>query len=448
MIRMMLNHRWLIAGVASFMALYAAFVYDAYREPPGKRCLRRADIPESLKALKSRYSPEPVENNGAFLYLEANEKCRVPDALIENAWLQPQRGRFFTLEQRQLLRTCVEMNAQSIETILAAQRKPFSRMPVHRYDRNMDEQDPNIHDTYLQKAHSMAEVLAIALLDASLMGDMARMELMGNALLRFHEMIVEGALMQDLYIARSISRIAVQSLEASLNITCPPAHVIQRWQELLGEEWYTSFKAVNEAHMNEIVYYTQDFSFTGIFFADDHPASIPVKMALEWTQFEFFFPHAVIYSTKVLMNAGQRDFYTSINLPVESLLKDLTNFRYWTIEMIGISLAQMYKSFAFHLARAAVARTALASLLYLDKHEKMLDRLEALTPGYLPLPEYDPFTRAELLRYRVNDGHAVFYSVGPNKKDDGGTEAEVNQSVCEHGDIIFRLPLLEADSNL
>lgn len=448
MIRMILYHRWLFAGVAGFMALYAAFVYDAYREPPGKRSLRRADIPESLKALKSRYSPEPVENNGAFLYIEANEKCREPDALIENAWLQPQRGRFFTLEQRQLLRTCVEMNAQSIETILEAQRKPFSRMPEYRYDRDMDEQDPNIHDTYLQKAYSMAEVLAIALLDASLMGDTARMELMGNALLRFHEMIVEGALMQDLYIARSISRIAVQSLEASLNITCPPAHVIQRWQELLGEEWYTSFKAVNETHKNEIVYYTQNFSFTGIFFADDHPASIPLKMALEWTQFEFFFPHAVIYSTKVVMDAGKRDFYTLINLPMESLLKEFTNFRYWTIEMIDISFVEMYKSFAFHLARAAVARTALASLLYLDKHEKMPDTLEALTPGYLPLPEYDPFTQAELLRYRVKDGDAVFYSVGPNKKDDGGTEAEVNQSVFEHGDIIFRLPLLEADSNL
>lgn len=448
MIRVILHHRWLFAVVAGFMALYAGFVYDAYREPPGKRHLRCADIPESRKALKTRYSSEPAEDNGAFLYIEASEKGRAPDSLIENAWYQPQCGQSFTLEQRQALRTCAEINAQSIDLILEAQRKPFSRMPEYRYDQDIDEQDPTIHDTYLQKAHNMAEVLAIALLDASLMGDTARMELMGNALLRFHEMIVEGALMQDLWFARSISRVAVQSLEAGLNITCPPAHVIQRWQELLGEEWYTSFKAVNKAHKNEIVYYTQDFSFTGIFFADDHPASIPVKMALEWTQFEFFFPHAVIYSTKVVMDAGQRDFYTLINLPMKSLLKEFTNFRYWTIEMIGLSFVKMYKSFAFHLARAAVARTALATLLYLEDQGKMPDTLEVLTPDYLPLPEYDPFARDELLRYRVDAGHAVFYSIGPNKKDDGGREAEANQSVFEHGDVIFRLPLIAPDSNL
>jgi hypothetical protein len=62
---------------------------------------------------------------------------------------------------------------------------------------------------------------------------------------------------------------------------------------------------------------------------------------------------------------------------------------------------------------------ALASELYHRRHGSWPKKLEELVPDLLPAVPPDRFTGGPLL-YRIVDGRPLLYSVGPDKKDDGG----------------------------
>ena len=49
----------------------------------------------------------------------------------------------------------------------------------------------------------------------------------------------------------------------------------------------------------------------------------------------------------------------------------------------------------------------------------MPDTFQTLVPGYLPAPLIDPFSGAEL-KFRHDGGGYKIYSIGSNRKDDGG----------------------------
>jgi hypothetical protein len=71
------------------------------------------------------------------------------------------------------------------------------------------------------------------------------------------------------------------------------------------------------------------------------------------------------------------------------------------------------------------------------------DSLAALTPKYLQKPLHDLIT-GEPLRYRLEDGGFVLYSVGWNARDDGGSvgmsEKIKSNTDLTQGDWVFRVP--------
>lgn len=72
------------------------------------------------------------------------------------------------------------------------------------------------------------------------------------------------------------------------------------------------------------------------------------------------------------------------------------------------------------LARARSSVAAVAVARYASEHANALpDTLRQLVPAYLPEPLIDPFTGDEL-RYRHGPEGYKIYSVGANRKDDGG----------------------------
>jgi hypothetical protein len=85
--------------------------------------------------------------------------------------------------------------------------------------------------------------------------------------------------------------------------------------------------------------------------------------------------------------------------------------------------------------RCAVA--AVAAERYRRDHGAWPATLDALTPDYLKPVPTDPYDGQPLRYKRLPDG-AVVYSVGPDKKDDGGARNRTNAR-AEGTDYPFRL---------
>src|SRR5262245_12472281 len=82
-----------------------------------------------------------------------------------------------------------------------------------------------------------------------------------------------------------------------------------------------------------------------------------------------------------------------------------------------------------------LAQLALAAEAYRAKNGKYPERLQDLTPDFLPPVPADPFT-GQPPRLKHDGKDLVLYSVGPDDKDDGGTPWNDSQG---KGDIVFRL---------
>ena len=86
-------------------------------------------------------------------------------------------------------------------------------------------------------------------------------------------------------------------------------------------------------------------------------------------------------------------------------------------------------------AARQLARLALAATAYRNKTGHYPARLEDLVPGYLSQIPTDPFDGKLLRMKQVGEGR-VFYSVGPDMKDDSGQAYHMPERT---GDIVFTL---------
>jgi hypothetical protein len=107
-----------------------------------------------------------------------------------------------------------------------------------------------------------------------------------------------------------------------------------------------------------------------------------------------------------------------------SLSHALASFQ--KVRVVGDRTAQCYENtiVAFALAR------------YRQDNGKYPDKLDALTPKYLPQVPKDLFSGGALL-YKPNADGYLLYSVGVNGKDDGGRTQE-EQAGCD--DLVVRMP--------
>lgn len=438
----LLKQPWVILTLLGVTVVFAASVYDARREPIVKRQLRRADIALSVEELKARYSPEPWEQNGAKFYLQAMRTYREPERstwehLVIAGDLQYDYGHVFTGEQRDALRAYVTANTETIALVLKAQECPFTRLTGDRY---------NLIQEYLGQSRALARLVACAALDTALSGDMASMDRMIVAGLRLPEIMTEGGLLIDALVAKGLCTIAFDALENCLYYVCPPSDILHSWLLGLDTEMNTTYRWLREIFNNETTFQYQVFEYEGPCF--DWPKRLYwqrtlKKLELEWTQFSYFIQNGYVLNMKSIIAATEKHS-CDLDVTPEEELREAG----WSgnarnpYAFMGFDINRRLQTIAGNnIAQAAAVRAALATLLYLEDHGKMPETLEALTPGYLPLPAYDPFTRAALLHFRLDDDQALFYSVGPNKKDDGGTEAGQGKSILESGDIIFRLPI-------
>ena len=105
------------------------------------------------------------------------------------------------------------------------------------------------------------------------------------------------------------------------------------------------------------------------------------------------------------------------------------------IMLLGIRSSA--KGMAQDDARHGVAYVAVAAARYRAEKGRMPETLDALVPEYLPAVPRDPFD-GKPLRMVARDRSLVFYSIGPDMKDEGGAAFDKKNRT---GDVIFSLPL-------
>jgi len=84
--------------------------------------------------------------------------------------------------------------------------------------------------------------------------------------------------------------------------------------------------------------------------------------------------------------------------------------------------------------------TSIAVLRYRQDTGAFPDTLTQLVPTYITEVPPDSFDGLPL-RYLHDDGGFTVYSIGPNKKDDGGSQPEEKKNILTSGDLTFTVRL-------
>jgi hypothetical protein len=89
---------------------------------------------------------------------------------------------------------------------------------------------------------------------------------------------------------------------------------------------------------------------------------------------------------------------------------------------------------ASNLAHRDLVLVAIAARQYEQKRGQLPDSLQALVPEFLPAVPTDPFD-VKAIRFQSTDDGLVLYSIGRDRKDDGGSDPEQKGEP----DIVVRL---------
>jgi hypothetical protein len=118
----------------------------------------------------------------------------------------------------------------------------------------------------------------------------------------------------------------------------------------------------------------------------------------------------------------------------------------------GVFQAELYPALETNVPAAAKVEAmhrldnlALAATAYRIKHGAFPVRPEDLVPEFLMAVPKDPFD-GEPIRMKATEEGILFYSIGPDLKDDGGAESKYGDKGDLIGDLTFRLRMPAAKS--
>ncbi len=422
---------WLYAGLACLVITFALFLFGAHRAPVYVRLLQEKNVPASPEDYEACYAAAPNGENSARLYIEAEQQLAPPnkehqDLLPFYGDMSLIYGQPLNTEEMKALQEFVSANGTPLALILKAQQLPFTGYPEDRY-------------RFMTRMDSLGVLILCAALDAAFDGDVEGWHVMITAGLRLHEALEAGATLAHGGNIRTQCRDALRTLEYSLLHLQPTVPMVREWLALLERDRYTNFRPARQAVLNSL---PEDMDAVDNMLGriDDALATTLLRqMVLEWLQPLFIIRCRLLHDRLEFAEAGNGDVYQAVKAyPDEYSSLDL-GFRYMPLVFTSYSHGtNLYHKNALVIARAAAARAALGTLLYVKDHKSLPETLKDLVPEYLPEVPRDPYTPDSGIRYRVSGSQILFYSVGPDEKDDGGTTDDCRY---ETGDMVFRLPL-------
>lgn len=256
----------------------------------------------------------------------------------------------------------------------------------------------------------------------------------------------ESPILVSLLVAAAVDEIGVAALEAVLNSSRPEAALLAGLNlsppGMLQRNLPRAFRMVEALGLSAVV---------DVGLGDD-PVAVEYALGSQYPKSAFLIEY-VLAGGRIFLSQEEVAAYRSCmhecrrlaDLPYYEAVsgwKMLDNpeaicRRGMLVKILMPAIVPCAKRLARGDARHGVAYVAVAAARYRAEKGRMPETLDALVPEYLHAVPRDPFD-GKPLRMVARDGSLVFYSIGPDMKDDGGAALDEKNST---GDITFSLPL-------
>jgi hypothetical protein len=429
----LLREHWLAWMIVICLFAIAARAVWNFRNPSQDTRLvsiRRAGYPVTLGDLNDYYRAVPDTGNAALIYQQAFQLDLFTNNIFDVFVAKDggiRRGDVLPEDIRDDLGMVLATNGVAWQLLYSATNFSASRYPLDLREGYM------VMLPHLAKIKRAASLLALEGLSHASLGESNQAYAAFKAALQAGESVREEPILISFLVRAACWTIVTRRLEQSLNLVSFEAGQLRSLQQQFAEaedqRWPARALAGERA-------------FGLSFFIDRHiqrsaaqqglrmPSGLVGQMALS------------AYRASGLM-AKDRDFYLDTmaqsiaraELPAEERIKAgpapsmITSNRLLIISRMMLpALAKTLDRATEHSARMRVVETALGVERFRLAHSGALpDRLDQIAPQFLPAVRLDPYD-SQPLRYKKLPRGYVVYSIGADRKDDGGAEAPAQGS--------------------
>jgi len=358
----------------------------------------------------------------SLLILDPGEKSLLAPVSEISEWKE------FSSDEKNKLEIIIEKNRKAIDLMLEAVTKScfqYNNLDKPPLERKM----PNL--SLMMQANRLLIVDALLKAERGQM-DQAIEEVVHG--LQFARLCAQSSMLVNFLISMANTRMLVHNLNRLVQGRELPAETATKIMELLNPEWWrksmvNAFKGEHAAFALE----TYNYVLKGETIAGLNSSWL--DKVFYWTIRPILKSEVIWVSSlyeEMIESAGKPFFKNEkarqwqgqeMKIPVHYRLARLLLPNLYTI-ILKEAMLEAYLE---------AARIGIACKIYQRQHGKYPDNISDLVPDFLPVKPLDPFTGKPLVYKAKRDGFIV-YSLGSNKKDDGGRMSMMTQAVMEKDD--------------
>lgn len=432
---------WLVPLIGGIVVL--VLVASIGRNNGGPAAVTKDDFPRTLKELNAWYAEPPVGQNAATFYLQGFNALQIAHAsssnvpLLGNGKLPPLGGPMPTPVKSALV-ALVDSNRDALQFFALGENYEQSRYPVNLA---LGFETVLPHLPRVKSASLLVELSAILHAEANDGKQAANHVLMALALARSLE--AEPALLSQSVRAANVTT-AVAALEQTANRAALPRESLNELAKAFQKmeaydargEGFNRAMAAERATWLAMLGTPQKLLEALTLPGADIPAEQRNQIAARLQKADNLKDEQQYFekSFQQLMAIRKKAFPD--RLKADNLIRQrVTEAAHKPLVVMGLllpGLAGPTAKEAECLAHLRLGLTAVALEQFRAVHgNRYPAALSELTPDYVTATPVDPFN-GQPLRYRMNGGGYVLYSIGCNLKDDSGERMDGRE-----GDIVF-----------
>lgn len=439
---MMRKHPVLIAFIGLAILIVAFFVVWRISLNAGNNARIRAisarGEPVNLQGLENFYRAAAQNSNAALLWLDG--VAALTSEAVETArGIGMKRGARLTEEQLQSARSVLKENRKALALFRRAATLTESRYPILLNSLAAPDFD------HLGKAKTAAQILRMEAAVATEDGNSQAATDAINCIFAAGRSLSSEPLLISQLTKYALDTIGVLTLQATANhLAFSESNLIQLQASLLSADDPESASLALMGERAQFIGHLQNPQAWAV--ANSRGANVTIDDSVP----QALLNPLVRLTFKRDMRFGIDAFTTNIafaRLPDPQRFNSRTNANAMAQRassgyyiLTALVLPAVEKVFTRDASHRAQARTALAAMsverFRLDNAGSLPEQLSAVVPAYLGSLPVDPYDGKPVRYKRTKDGYVV-YCIGPDQKDDGGTEKVPNAPKGAPEDVTF-----------
>ena len=411
--------------------------------------LYKLGVPASLEEMNTRYAEVPAEENAAKLYRKAREAYSTNDVLekgvpvVSRATDLPAPDEPLPSEMKETIQRYLDANATAFEFLHEAASLPQCRHPIDMRQGCMTEVP------HLAKLRDATRMLGLkALMAAAARDSETATQSLLDALAAGRSLRNEPLLISQL-VWIACDSVVFTFLRQVLNRTD-----LTNEQLIRLDESFAHSEAVRNVRLtlqgeacfflvdyHRFLPYFQRYLTADATFETKEPIHARLFAALlDWSRYND--PDKMAYCRLMarLIHTAEQPYpaileaFKTVRDEAEHLS---TKSEYVTKEQFP-AISKCQEAYARQVGIQRVARTALAIMRYRLDNNSLPGQLADVAPKYLDQVPQDPFDGAPL-RYKPSTNGYLIYSIGADRKDEGGTDPEKGDPWGKSGNINIKV---------